>query len=159
MEVLEAADSSGRAQHIAKLLKSWGRPLSSAVVLDSQGRSLVEVGKDHYRGKMAEAREWHRTINEDLLSVSSSTDPSSRIGVVEEEEVGATLATVIGAIRVTASNKAAGIDGLPAEVFKAGRYGAAQMVLTLLKACLATGTTPLEWSRGLVFFFFKRKSC
>ena len=64
---------------------------------------------------------------------------------------------VIAAIRSAARRKVPGVDGLTAEVFQAGGYGAAQVVREVSKMCLKLGVRPLEWSEGLVFPIYKGK--
>ena len=129
------------------MLKTWGRPQSSHVSLDPLGWSLVEGGREHYCAKMAEAWAWHESIPEESFTEQSV----QRLGEQDPLE----FPVVMSSISRTASNKAAGVDGLPAEVYKTGRFGAASMVHKLLKACLGLGTVPEEWYHGLVHPIYK----
>lgn len=146
---LQSMKVGERHAAVSRLLKSWGRSSSSTLSLDQQGRCLADVGADHYRGKMREAAISHGSI-----------PPFDEVRLADPFVGNSDAVSIPGlfsAIKVTAGRRAPGVDGLPAEVFKAGGYGVASLLECLSKSSLKQGCCPLEWSQGLVYPIYKGK--
>ena len=130
------------------MLKGWNRSRQPPTALNQHGVSLAEEGRLHYQTKMAQAGECHGTIP--AYAAVAADLPQDDFRPPDAHKV-------FAAIRATATRKAAGVDGLPAEVFKAGGFGAAEMVQFLVSKCCELRGVPEEWGHGLVCPLYKGK--
>jgi hypothetical protein len=69
-----------------------------------------------------------------------------------------TEAEVIEAVNALKPGKAAGIDGLPAELFKFSPKSLIDLLVSLFNAILTAGRFPVQWATGLIVPLFKKGS-
>lgn len=92
-------------------------------------------------------------LNENFIEQNASTSPEAQ-GIRRSFrgiDVGApTMSEIATAIRLLKNNKAAGVDGVPAEFLKADPFATAELLLPLFQAIWEHETYPSEWKDGII---------
>jgi hypothetical protein len=88
---------------------------------------------------------------EDVLEMMEQRPEITSLGVpFVEAEVGA-------ALQQLKNHKAAGVDGIPADVLKHGGLALRALLTKLFNLCLETGAVPQDWKDAVVCSLFKNK--
>ena len=139
--MIEQSNSNGNTRDLFKTIRDITGTFTPriGIVKNKQGKDLSEEVEVKARWKEC-TEDLHRrdaTISEEFLARDFTREPS-----ISESEV-------IRAMKEVVNGKAPGIDNIPIDLFKGGRYEVQAMIKKICNRMLDTAKRPRQWKQSI----------
>ena len=129
---------------------------SQATIAPLRSKDGSELLKDAFSIQ----QRWVEHCSELLMRPSSAVDMNvvnqvEQLPIVPEMDVKPTLSEIAESVKKLNSGKASGLDGLPAEVLKAGGDRMSEMLYRIIQHCWPDEKVPHEWIDAILESIYK----
>ena len=145
----EDAADRGDSRNVYKITKELiGKALATEHPIKDANGKLIHGDDD----QITRWRDHFFKVLNHMLDENASLSPTylPNLPTMRIKEDSPTLTEIADAIRSLPNNKAAGVDGLPAEFFKAQPMVAAGLLHPLIDATWVSEKFPEEWNEGII---------